>query len=290
MQIFVKTISGKTLVFEVTGNENVNTLKEMITDKEGIPKNCQRLMHNGKQLDSNSDDSLLEIGITRESTVHIVLYLLGGVVDTSLFIPSVYANITDKDIAKTFHRMKIGKVSYVDLVAHRGSDKKGKQNRAFVYFSELYNTAESNKLMDEVHSQDSTRMHYAKSPHVFWVLVKNKGREFNRHQSSSFEELSVDGENGYVPNNTPMTMSELNISNVYDEVHSVDESFENMMDDVENEMNYEEDFSLVSATYAQQLETELYNLRYHYNELLANYMHYGPSMTATTQQVELEAN
>jgi hypothetical protein len=316
MQIFVKTISGRTLVFEVDGNETVNNLKEMITDREGIPMNCQRLMHNGKQLDSNSDDSLLENGIERESTVHIVLHLLGGgggggVVDTSLFIPSVYANITDKDIAKTFHRMKIGKVSYVDLVAHRGSDKKGKHNRAFVYFSELYNTAESQTLMNEIHSQDSTRMHYAKSPHVFWVLVKNKGRsnngEFQRHHSPSFESISEDEDNfdfntnEYhvdLPHAKPMTMSELDVSTIYDEDHSVADSFDDMVNEFENEMDPIEDFSVVSSDYANQLEVELYNLRYHYNILAASYMQqqqqhqYGGNgdVAATTQQVELEAN
>ena len=312
MQIFVKTISGKTLVFEVTGNETVNTLKEMIADKEGIPVNCQRLMHNGKQLDSNSDVSLLEIGIERESTVHIVLHLLGGVVDTSLFIPSVYANITDKDIAKTFHRMKIGKVSYVDLVAHRGIDKKGKHNRAFVYFSELYNTAESQTLMNEIHSQESTRLHYAKSPHVFWVLVKNKGRsnksDFRRHHSPSFEAISDDEDNFDFNTNEyhvdlshakPMTMSELDVSTVYDEDHSVADSFDDMVNEFENEMNPIEDFSVVSSDYANQLEVELYNLRCHYNLLAVNYMQQqqqqhqsggNGDVVATTQYAELEAN
>ena len=285
MQIFVKTIIGRTIVFEVEGNETINTLKEMICDKEGIPLKSQRLLHNGKQLDP--ERTLVESGIGAESTIHVVLYLMGGAeVETSLFIPSIYANITDKDIAKTFRRMKIGKVSYVDLVPHKGHDKKGKFNRAFVYFSELYDTPESQTLMNEIHSQESTRLHYAKSPHVFWVLVKNKGRstnkdDFRRHHSPSFEALS-DDENVYdfntneyhveLSHGKPMTMSELDVSTIYDEVHSVADSFDDMVNEFENEMYSVEDFSVVSSDYANQLEVELFNLRCHYNMLAASYM------------------
>jgi hypothetical protein len=284
MQIFVKTVTGRTVVFDIEGSETVNDLKEMIFEKDGIPVKSQRLLHQGKQLDSNR--TLVESGVERESTIHIVLHLIGGAVETSIFIPSIYANITDKDIAKTFRRMKIGKVSYVDLVPHKGHDKNGKFNRAFVYFSELYDTAESQTLMNEIHSQESTRLHYAKSPHVFWVLVKNKGRstnkvDFRRHHSPSFEALSDDEDvydfntNEYhdeLSNTKPMTMSELDISNVYDEVHSIADSFDDMVNEFDNEMNPVEDFSVVSSDYANQLEVELFNLRCHYNMLAASYM------------------
>ena len=284
MQIFVKTVTGRTIVFDIEGSETVNDLKELICEKEGIPLKSQRLMHQGKQLDSNR--TLVESGVERESTIHIVLHLIGGAAETSIFIPSIYANITDKDIAKTFRRMKIGKVSYVDLVPHKGHDKKGKFNRAFVYFSELYDTAESQTLMNEIHSQESTRLHYAKSPHVFWVLVKNKGRstnkvDFRRHHSPSFEALSDDEDvydfntNEYhdeLSHGKPMTMSELDVSTIYDEVHSVTDSFDDMVNEFENEMNPVEDFSVVSSDYANQLEVELFNLRCHYNMLAASYM------------------
>lgn len=284
MQIFVKTVTGRTIVFDIEGSETVNDLKELICEKEGIPLKSQRLVHQGKQLDSNR--TLVESGVERESTIHIVLYLMGGAAETSIFIPSIYANITDKDIAKTFRRMKIGKVSYVDLVPHKGHDKKGKFNRAFVYFSELYDTAESQTLMNEIHSQESTRLHYAKSPHVFWVLVKNKGRstnkvDFRRHHSPSFEALSDDEDvydfntNEYhdeLSHGKPMTMSELDVSTIYDEVHSVTDSFDDMVNEFENEMNPVEDFSVVSSDYANQLEVELFNLRCHYNMLAASYM------------------
>ena len=284
MQIFVKTVSGRTIVFDIEGSETVNDLKEMIFEKDGIPLKSQRLLHQGKQLDSNR--TLVESGVERESTIHIVMHLIGGAVETSIFIPSIYANITDKDIAKTFRRMKIGKVSYVDLVPHKGHDKKGKFNRAFVYFSELYDTAESQTLVNEIHSQESTRLHYAKSPHVFWVLVKNKGRstnkvDFRRHHSPSFEALSDDEDvydfntNEYhdeLSHGKPMTMSELDVSTIYDEVHSVTDSFDDMVNEFENEMNPVEDFSVVSSDYANQLEVELFNLRCHYNMLAASYM------------------
>jgi large subunit ribosomal protein L40e len=296
MQIFVKSLTGNTVVYDVSDNDTVDSLKDRIGNKEGIPVERMRLTSAGKQLELGR--CLKDCGVIQESTIQVVLYILGGADDTtSLFIPSVYANITDKDIAKTFHRMKIGKVSYIDLVAHRGNDKTGKHNRAFVYFSELYDTAESRNLMREIQTQDSTRLHYAKSPHVFWVLVKNKGRtskdEFQRNRSPSFEEMLVEP-----ADDTPMTMSELELSNAGNDVDpnamdmddvSITDSFANIIDEFEAEMDCGEegDYSLVSAEYAQRLEWELSHLRYQYNILLANCMYFGNGPTAVHPPVAM---
>mmetsp|Transcript_22619 Transcript_22619/g.45947 ORF Transcript_22619/g.45947 Transcript_22619/m.45947 type:complete len:344 (+) Transcript_22619:149-1180(+) len=144
MQLFVKTLTGKTVAIEVEEGESIEEVKAKIAEKEGIPPEQQRLIFGGQQLQDSK--TLDDYDVGDDSTLHLVLRLRGGM---QLFVKT----LTGKTVA-----IEVEEGESIEEVKAKIAEKEGippEQQRLIFGGQQL----QDSKTLDDYDVGDDSTLH-----------------------------------------------------------------------------------------------------------------------------------